>query len=62
VALAVAGLLPWPAALAVLPTAVAAVVVAIARIRPQQFTKVGWSLVAASVVALAVLVVGFRLG
>jgi hypothetical protein len=62
VALAAAGPLPWPAALAVLPTAVAAVVVAIARIRPQQFTKVGWSLVGASVVALAVLVVGFRLG
>jgi hypothetical protein len=62
VALAVAGLLPWPAALAVLPTAVAAVVVAIAKIRPQQFTRVGWSLVAASVLALAVLVVGFRVG
>jgi hypothetical protein len=60
-ALAAAGALPWPAALAVLPTAVAAVVVALARIRPQQFTKVGWSLVGASVAALAVLLVGFRL-
>lgn len=62
VAAAAARLLPWPAALAVLPTAVAAVVVALARIRPQQFTKVGWSLVGASVAALAVLLVGFRLG
>ena len=59
---AAAGPLPWPAALAVLPTAVAAVVVALARVRPQQFTRVGWSLVGASVAALAVLLVGFRLG
>jgi hypothetical protein len=61
-ALAAVGVLPWPAALAVLPTAIAAVVVALARIRPQQFTKVGWSLVGASVAALAVLLAGFRLG
>jgi hypothetical protein len=57
-----AGLLPWPAALAVLPTALAAVIVALARVRPQQFTKVGWSLVGASLAALAVLLAGFRLG
>jgi hypothetical protein len=61
-AAAAAGPLPWPAALAVLPTAIAAVVVALARVRPQQFTRVGWSLVGASIAALAVLVVGFRLG
>jgi hypothetical protein len=60
--LAASGVLPWPAALGVLPTAVAAVVVALLRVRPQAFTKVGWSLVGASVAALAVLVVGFRLG
>jgi hypothetical protein len=54
------GAFPWPAALAVLPTAVAAVVVALLRVRPQRFTQVGWSLVGASVAALAVLVVGFR--
>ncbi len=60
--LAAAGLLPGPAAVAVLPTAAAAVVVAIVKVRPQQFTKVGWSLVAASFAALAVLVAGFRIG
>lgn len=59
--LAAAHVVPWAAALAVLPTAIAAVVVALARIRPQQFTRVGWSLVGASVVALAVLVAGHRL-
>jgi hypothetical protein len=62
VGLAAAGILPWPAALAVLPTAAAAVIVALARVRPQQFMAVGWSLLGASVAALAVLVVGFRLG
>ena len=61
-ALGAVGILPWPAAIAVLPTAVAAVTVAVARVRPQQFTRVGWSLVGASVAALAVLVAGFRLG
>jgi hypothetical protein len=45
----------------VLPTAIAAAVVALARVRPQKFTAVGWSLVAASTVTLVVLVVGFRL-
>jgi len=60
-ALAGAGLLPWPAALGVLPTALAATVVALLRLPPQRFTAVGWSLVGASVVALAVMVVGFRL-
>ena len=59
--LAAAGLLPWPAALGVLPTVIAAVVVALLRVRPQQFTTVGWSLVGASVATLLVLVVGFRL-
>jgi hypothetical protein len=61
-AAAALGPLPWPAALGVLPTAAAAVVVALLRIRPQRFTTVGWSLVAASVVAWVVLVAGFRLG
>jgi hypothetical protein len=62
VALAAAGLLPWPAALAVLPTAAAATAAGLARVRPQQFTKVGWTLVGASVAALAVLIGGFRSG
>lgn len=61
-ALGAAAVLPWPAALAVLPTAAAAVVVALMRVRPQDFTKVGWSLVAASFAALLVLLAGFRLG
>lgn len=60
--LAAAGVLPWPAAVAVLPTATAAVAVALAKVRPQAFTKVGWSLVGASIAALAVLVGGLRLG
>ncbi len=60
-AVAAGGLLPWPAAVGVLPTAIAATAVAIAKVRPQQFTRVGWSLVAASTVTLVVLVVGFRL-
>jgi hypothetical protein len=38
------------------------VVVALLKVRPQQFTRVGWSLVGASVAALAVLLLGFRLG
>jgi hypothetical protein len=61
IAAGAAGALPWPAALGVLPTAIAAAVVALARVRPQKFTAVGWSLVAASTVTLVVLVVGFRL-
>src|SRR6266540_2736363 len=56
------GLLPWPAALGVLPTALAAAAVALLRVRPQRFTTVGWSLVGASLAALLVLVVGFRAG
>ncbi len=56
------GALPWPAALGVLPTAVAASAIALLRVRPQRFTTVGWSLVAASVTALLVVVLGFRLG
>ena len=59
--LAAVGLLPWPAAAAVIPTALAATVVALLRVRPQRFTAVGWSLVGASIVALAGMVVGFRL-
>ncbi|HEX9307277.1 MAG TPA: YwiC-like family protein [Anaeromyxobacter sp.] len=59
---AAGGLLPWPAALGVLPTALAAALVALLRIRPQRFTTVGWSLVGASVATLLVLVVGFRAG
>jgi hypothetical protein len=56
------GPLPWPAAVGVLPTAAAAAAVALLRIRPQRFTAVGWSLVAASAATLIVVVLGFRLG
>jgi hypothetical protein len=59
-AAAALGPLPWPAAVGVLPTAIAAAVVGLLRVRPQRFTAVGWSLVGASVATLAVLVVGFR--
>src|SRR6266568_4012639 len=61
-AASVAGLLPWPAAAAVVPTALAATAVALLRVRPQRFTAVGWSLVGASALALIVMVAGFRLG
>lgn len=59
--LAASGPLPWPAAAAVVPTAAAAGVVALLRVRPQRFTTVGWSLVAASTATLLVLVLGLRL-
>jgi hypothetical protein len=62
VAAGAGGLLPWPAALGVLPTALASTVVALLRLKPQRFTAVGWSLVGASLVALGVMVVGFRAG
>jgi hypothetical protein len=61
VAAGAAGALPWPAALGVLPTALAAATAALLRVPPQRFTAVGWSLVGASVATLLVLVVGFRL-
>jgi hypothetical protein len=56
-----AGLLPWPAAVGVVPTALAATAVALLRVRPQRFTAVGWSLVGASAIAFAVMIAGFRL-
>lgn len=56
------GWLPWPASLAVLPVSLAALAVALAPIRPQRLTQVGWTIVAASAVALLVLVVGLRSG
>ncbi len=56
------GALPWPAAIGVLPTAVAATAVALLRVRPQRFTTVGWSLVGASTATLLVLLIGFRAG
>jgi len=62
IAAAALGPLPWPAALGVLPTATAAVTVALLRVRPQRFTAVGWSLVGASAATLLVVVLGFRLG
>jgi hypothetical protein len=61
-AAAAAGVLPWPAAIGVLPTALAAAVVALLKVRPQKFTTVGWSLVGASAATLLVVVLGFRLG
>lgn len=55
------GWLPWAAALAVLPVALSAFVVSVARVRPQRLTQVGWTIVAASTVSLLVLVIGLRL-
>ncbi|HEY6005078.1 MAG TPA: hypothetical protein VIV57_19525, partial [Anaeromyxobacter sp.] len=55
------GWLPLPAALAILPVALAAFVVALAPIRPQRLTQVGWTIVGASAIALLVLVIGLRL-
>jgi YwiC-like protein len=55
------GWLPLPAALAVLPVALPAFAVALAPIRPQRLTQVGWTIVGASAIALLVLVVGLRL-
>lgn len=66
VALAVAGaargLVPWAAALATLPVTLAALALTAAPVRPQRLTAVGWSIVAASVAGLLVLVLGLRLG
>jgi hypothetical protein len=55
------GWLPWPAAFAVQPVALAAFVVSLAPVRPQRLTVVGWAVVAASTIALVVLVTGLRL-
>lgn len=56
------GLVPWPAALAVLPVTLAAFVVSLAPLRAQRLTAVGWSVVGASLATLLVLVLGLRLG
>lgn len=56
------GTIPWPAAIAILPVTLAALVVSLAPVRPQRLTLVGWSVVGASVAALLVLVLGLRLG
>lgn len=56
------GWLPWPAAIAVLPVALAALVVSVVPVRPQRLTQVGWTIVGTSAVALLVLVLGLRLG
>jgi hypothetical protein len=55
------GWLPWPAAIAVLPVALAAFVVSVASVRPQRLTLVGWTIVGASTMSLLVLVIGLRL-
>jgi YwiC-like protein len=55
------GWVPAPAGLAVLPVAIPAFVVSLAPVRPQRLTQVGWTIVGASAIALAVLVVGLRM-
>jgi len=59
--LAWTGTLPAAAALAILPTAVASLALTVVPVRPQRLAAVGWSLVAASVAGLLVLVLGLRL-
>jgi hypothetical protein len=53
--------IPWIAALSPLPVAALALALTALPIRPQRLTAVGWSLAAASVATLLVLVLGLRL-
>lgn len=54
--------IPWTAALAPLPVAALALALTVLPVRPQRLTAVGWSLAAASVATMLVLVLGLRLG
>lgn len=58
--LAVAGHLPTLAAVAVLPTALVALLFGLLGIHPRNLRRMGWSLVASNVVALLALIAGFR--
>jgi hypothetical protein len=55
------GWVPAAAGVAVLPVALPAFAVAVAGVRPQRLTQVGWTIVGASVISLLVLVVGLRM-
>lgn len=55
------GWVPAAAGVAVLPVAVPAFAVAVAGVRPQRLTQVGWTIVGASVISLLVLVIGLRM-
>ncbi len=59
-ALAVAGHLPTLAAVAVVPTALVALIFGSLGIHPRNLRRMGWSLVASNVVALLALIAGFR--
>jgi YwiC-like protein len=54
------GWVPAAAGIAVLPVALPAFAVALAGVRPQRLTQVGWTIVGASAISLVVLVVGLR--
>ncbi len=58
--LAVAGHLPTLAAVAVLPTALVALIFGLMGIHPRNLRRMGWSLVASNVVALVALIAGLR--
>ncbi len=58
--LAFAGHLPTLAAVAVLPTALVALIVGLLGIHPRNLRRLGWSLVASNLAALAALIAGFR--
>lgn len=55
------GVLAWAAAVALLPVALPALALTVLRVRPQRLTAVGWTIAAASAVALVTLVAGLRL-
>ncbi len=58
--LAVAGHVPTLAAVAVVPTALVALIFGVLGIHPRNLRRMGWSLVASNVVALLALIAGFR--
>jgi hypothetical protein len=59
IAAAAAGL-PWAVPLAVAPAVLLSIFVSLAPPSPRRLRQLGWTLVAASLVALAVLVIGLR--
>lgn len=60
VVMAAHGAIAWGAALAIVPVSAGAAVLAVAPVRPQRLTAVGWGVVGASAATLVVLVVALR--
>ncbi len=52
--------LPWPAAVALLPTALLSLVVCLARVSPRRLRELGWTMIGSSVVTMAILIAGMR--